>query len=153
MPDPAIPPGASAGARSGAPAVAVTRRFTFAAAHRYARPEWSDAENRAHYGPLAAIHGHTYALEVTLRGLVDARTGMAVDLAEVKRVVGETVLARFDHAFLNDDPAFAPGVVPTTENLALVVWEALAAKLGTDRLAGVRLWEDPTLCVEYRGEA
>jgi 6-pyruvoyltetrahydropterin/6-carboxytetrahydropterin synthase len=138
---------------AGLPAVAVTRRFTFSAAHRYGRPEWSAAENRAHYGALAAIHGHTYALEVTLRGPVDPRTGIVADLAHVKRVVEETVLARFDHAFLNEDPAFAAGTVPTTENLARVIWELLAAKLGGDHLARVRLWEDPTLCVEYRGEA
>jgi 6-pyruvoyltetrahydropterin/6-carboxytetrahydropterin synthase len=67
--------------------------------------------------------------------------------------VGETVLARFDHAFVNDDPAFPPGVLPTTENLARVVWDLLAAKLGTERLANLRLWEDPTLYVDYRGEA
>ena len=84
------------------PIVRVTRRFTFSAAHRYGRPEWSEAQNRAHYGPLAAIHGHTYTLEVTLQGAVDPRTGMLVDLGEVKRLVGETVLSRFDHAFLND---------------------------------------------------
>jgi 6-pyruvoyltetrahydropterin/6-carboxytetrahydropterin synthase len=132
--------------------VAVTRRFTFSAAHRYGRPEWSAAENRARYGPLAATHGHTYTLEVTLRGPVDPRTGMVVDLAEVKRVVQDTVLARFDHAFLNDDPAFPPDVVPTTENLVLVLWNLLAGALGRDRLARLRLWEDPTLAVEYRGE-
>ena len=59
----------------GPPTVAVTRRFTFSAAHRYGRPEWSDAENRARFGPLATIHGHTYTLEVTLRGPVDAADG------------------------------------------------------------------------------
>jgi 6-pyruvoyltetrahydropterin/6-carboxytetrahydropterin synthase len=133
------------------PIVRVTRRFSFSAAHRYGRPEWSEAQNRAHYGPLAAIHGHTYTLEVTLQGSVDPRTGMLVDLGEVKRLVGETVLSRFDHAFLNDDPAFPPGVVPSTENLVRVVWELLAAKLGADRLARLVLWEDPTLCVEYEG--
>jgi 6-pyruvoyltetrahydropterin/6-carboxytetrahydropterin synthase len=133
------------------PIVRVTRRFTFSAAHRYGRPEWSEAQNRSHYGPLAAIHGHTYTLEVTLQGAVDPRTGMLVDLGEVKRLVGETVLSRFDHAFLNDDPAFPPGVVPSTENLVRVVWELLAAKLGTDRLARIVLWEDPTLGVEYEG--
>lgn len=141
MPTPSAPP----------PIVRVTRRFTFSAAHRYQRPEWSEAENRARYGPLAAIHGHTYALEVTLQGTVDPRTGLLVDLGEVKRLVAETVLARFDHAFLNDDPAFPPGVVPTTENLIRVVWDLLADKLGTDRLVRLRLWEDPTLGVEYEG--
>jgi 6-pyruvoyltetrahydropterin/6-carboxytetrahydropterin synthase len=133
--------------------VAVTRRFTFSAAHRYGQPNWTDAENRARFGALVAIHGHTYTLEVTLRGPIEPQTGMVIDLDELKRVVGEAVLARFDHAFLNDDPAFPPGVQPTTENLVGVVWDLLAAKLGVDRLARVRLWEDPTLYVDYRGEA
>ena len=139
---------------SSAPAVVrVTRRFTFSAAHRYARPDWSDAQNRSHYGNLATIHGHTYTLEVTLRGPVNPRTGMAVDLGAMKRLVGESVLARFDHAFLNDDPAFPPGVIPTTENLVQAIWDLLADKLGRDRLDQLRLWEDPTLFVEFRGEA
>ena len=132
--------------------VALTRRFTFSAAHRYGRPGWSEAESRARFGPLATIHGHTYTLEVSLRGPVDPRTGMVADPAEVNRLVADAVLARFDHAFLNDDPAFAEGTVPTTENLVLVIWDVLADKLGTDRLSVVRLWEDPTLGVEYRGE-
>lgn len=136
----------------GLPRVAVTRRFTFSAAHRYGRPEWSEAENRRRYGPLATVHGHTYTLEVTLAGPVDPASGMVVDLADVKRLVADAVLARFDHAFLNDDPAFPPGVVPTTENLARVIWDLLAGKLGPERLARIRLWEDPTLFVEYRGE-
>jgi 6-pyruvoyltetrahydropterin/6-carboxytetrahydropterin synthase len=135
------------------PAVAVTRRFTFSAAHRYTRPEWSDAENRARFGPLASIHGHTYTLEVTVRGPVDPRTGMVVDLEELKQVVGETVITRFDHAFVNDDSAFPPGTLPTTENLVRVMWGLLIAKLGAERLAHLRLWEDPTLYVDYRGEA
>ena len=136
-----------------APVVAVTRRFTFSAAHRYARPEWSDAENRAHFGPLASIHGHTYTLEVTVRGPVDPQTGLVIDLEELKQVVGETVIARFDHGFVNDDPAFPPGTLPTTENLVRVMWDLLLAKLGAERLASLRLWEDPTLSVDYRGEA
>lgn len=134
------------------PEVTVTRRFSFSAAHRYARPEWTEAENRGHYGPLAAIHGHGYTLEVTVRSPVDPRTGMSVDLGELKRLVGETVLARFDHAYLNDDPAFPPGVVSTTENLVRVIWDLLRDKLGAERLRRLRLWEDPTLYVEYRGD-
>jgi 6-pyruvoyl-tetrahydropterin synthase len=39
---------------------------------------------------------------------------MVADFLEVKRLVGEVALARFDHAYLNDDPAFSDGVVPTT---------------------------------------
>ena len=73
-----------------------------------------------------------------------------IDLGELKRVVTETVVDRFDHADLNADPLFRDRV-PTTENIALAVWDLLAPKLGPDRLAAVRVWEDSTLFVDYDG--
>ena len=131
--------------------VYVTRKFTFSSAHRYWRAEWSAEENTRVFGPLTVTHGHNYVLEVTLAGVVDPRTGMVMDLAELKRVVGEAVVSRFDHADLTADPVFAQGQIPTTENLARAIWELLVPKLGSDRLYRVRLWEDPTLSVEYYG--
>ena len=127
-----------------------TRRFAFAAAHRYWVDAWPAAENERVFGKLTGPHGHNYTLDVTIRGPIDAQTGMVIDLGELKRIVGETVVDRFDHADLNADALFR-GRVPTTENLAIVVWELLAPKLGADRLAQVRVWEDPTLYVDYRG--
>ena len=127
-----------------------TRRFTFSAGHRYRVDTWSPAENERVFGKLTVPHGHNYTLDVTIRGLIDLETGMVVDLGELKRVVGETVVDRFDHADLTADPLFR-GKVPTTENLAIAVWELLAPKLGADRLWQVRVWEDPTLYVDYRG--
>jgi 6-pyruvoyltetrahydropterin/6-carboxytetrahydropterin synthase len=91
-------------------------------------------------------------VDVTLRGPIDERTGMVIDLAELKRVVEDTVVSRFDHADLNEDPLFR-GRVPTTENIAVALWELLAPKLGSDRLWLVRVWEDPTLYVDYRADA
>lgn len=131
--------------------VYATRRFTFSAAHRYWRREWSPEENRRVFGALTSVHGHNYALEVTVRGPVDERTGMVVDLAELKRIVGEAVIQRFDHADLNDDAFFAAGTIPTTENLARTIWDLLSPKLGPDRLWRVRLWEDPNFYVDYYG--
>jgi 6-pyruvoyltetrahydropterin/6-carboxytetrahydropterin synthase len=127
-----------------------TRRFTFAAGHRYEVEGWSRAENVRRFGRLMAPHGHNYALDVTVRGPIDATTGMVMDLAELKRIVTETVVERFDHADLNADPLFR-GRVPTTENLALVIWELLEPKLGAERLWQVRVWEDERLWVDYRG--
>jgi len=127
-----------------------TRRFSFAAAHRYHVEGWSAEENRRAFGELGGVHGHNYTLDVTIRGPIDPETGMVIDLGGLKRVVGETVVERFDHADLNADPVFR-GRVPTTENLAIVTWELLAPKLGVDRLWQVRVWEDPTLYVDYRG--
>ena len=127
-----------------------TRRFAFAAGHRYWVADWSPAENEKKFGRLTVPHGHNYVLDVSVRGPIDERTGMVIDLTELKRIVGETVVDRFEHADLNADPLFRSRV-PTTENLALVIWDLLAAKLGADRLWQVRVWEDPTLFVDVRG--
>jgi 6-pyruvoyltetrahydropterin/6-carboxytetrahydropterin synthase len=127
-----------------------TRRFTFSAGHRYWVNAWSAAQNERVFGRLTTPHGHNYVLDVTVQGDIDARTGMVIDLGELKRVVGETVVERFDHADLNADPLFRDRV-PTTENIALAVWDLLAPKLGGERLASVRVWEDATLSVEYDG--
>lgn len=130
--------------------VYVTRKFTFSAAHHYRQPAWSDEENRRVFGALTVPHGHNYTLDVTVRGPIDPETGMVIDLGELKTLVGETIIDRFDHADLNADPAFR-GRVPTTENIAIVVWDLLTAKIGRERLWQVRVWEDPTLYVDYRG--
>jgi 6-pyruvoyltetrahydropterin/6-carboxytetrahydropterin synthase len=127
-----------------------TRRFSFSAGHHYRVEAWSDAENERAFGRLTVPHGHNYTLDVTIRGPIDGRTGMVVDLSELKRVVTETVVERFDHADLNADPLFRHRV-PTTENIAIAVWALLAPKLGAERLWQVRVWEDPTLYVDYRG--
>ena len=127
-----------------------TRRFSFAAGHRYWVNAWSAEENDRVFGRLTVPHGHNYILDVTVHGEIDERTGMVIDLAELKRVVTETIVDRFDHADLNADPVFRDRV-PTTENIAIAVWDLLAPKLGGDRLASVRVWEDATLWVEYDG--
>ena len=127
-----------------------TRRFTFSAGHRYHVASWSAEQNERTFGRLAVPHGHNYTLDVTVRGPIDPRTGMVIDLGELKAIVTATVIERFDHADLNADVLFRDRI-PTTENIAIAVWELLAPKLGPDRLARVRVWEDPTLFVDYDG--
>ena len=128
-----------------------SRRFTFSAAHRYWVDAWTPAENERFFGRLTAAHGHNYALEVTVRGPIDPDTGMVINLTELKSVVNAAVVERFDHADLSADPLFR-GRVATTENIAVVVWGLLVEKLGAERLWQVRVWEDETLYVDYRGE-
>jgi 6-pyruvoyltetrahydropterin/6-carboxytetrahydropterin synthase len=127
-----------------------TRRFAFSAGHRYHVAQWSADENARAFGRLTVPHGHNYMLDVTVRGPIDPRTGMVIDLGELKGIVNATVIERFDHADLNADPLFRDRI-PTTENIAIAVWDLLAPKLGPDRLARVRVWEDPTLFVDYDG--
>ena len=131
--------------------VYATRKFTFSSAHRYWRPEWSAEDNTRVFGNLTVPHGHNYVLEVTVRGAVDPATGMVMDLGELKRLVGDLVVSRFDHADLNRDAVFTSGAIPTTENLVRAIWDLLVPKLGGERLHRLRLWEDPTFYVEYFG--
>ena len=130
--------------------ITTTRRFTFSAGHHYRVAAWSEDENTRRFGRLTVPHGHNYTLDITVRGPIDERTGMVIDLSELKRIVQEAVVERFDHADLNADALFRDRI-PTTENIAIAVWDLLAPKLGPDRLARVRVWEDPTLFVDYDG--
>lgn len=135
----------------------LTRRVTFAAAHRYRLPELSDEENARRFGLCARpnYHGHTYTCEVTVRGTIDERTGMILDLADLDRVLERDVRARFDHANLNLDVAeFAEGrMMPTGENLARHIFHTVQLGLGdVAQVSEVRVAEDATLAATYRGE-
>ena len=129
-----------------------TRRFSFSAGHHYHVAAWSADRNEQTFGRLTVPHGHNYTLDVTVRGPIDERTGMVIDLSELKRIVQEAVVERFDHADLNADALFRDRI-PTTENIAIIVWDLLVPKLGGERLWQIRVWEDPTLYVDYRGGA
>jgi 6-pyruvoyltetrahydropterin/6-carboxytetrahydropterin synthase len=64
------------------PVLTITRRATFAAAHRLYLPQWDDARNEAVFGRCAnpGGHRHNYVLDVTVGGEVDRQTGMVADL-------------------------------------------------------------------------
>ncbi|MFS8885317.1 6-carboxytetrahydropterin synthase [Synechococcus sp. H70.2] len=129
----------------------IYRRAHFAASHRYWLPELSEAENLARFGPHARFpgHGHNYVLEVGLTGEVD-EYGMVLNLSEVKQVLQERVIQELNFAYLNEAwPEFAQ-TLPTTEFIAYAIWQRLADALP---LSSVRLYEDPHLWAEYRGEA
>ncbi|MBI2796262.1 MAG: 6-carboxytetrahydropterin synthase [Gemmatimonadetes bacterium] len=130
--------------------VALTRRVSFAAAHRYRRGDWSEARNREVFGACANpnFHGHTYTCDVTVTGPVDAETGMLVNLERLDRALAAEVRDRFDHRNINlDVPEFGEGrLVPTGENLARFILERVQAALGAEpRVAQVSLAEDDTL--------
>jgi len=135
----------------------LTRRITFAAAHRYRRPEWSDEENERVFGLCARpnFHGHSYVCEVTVRGEIDPRTGMLVDVAKLDGALALEVRDRFDHRNINlDVPEFAEGkLVPTGENLARFIFERLGATLrGVAKVTEVTVAEDATLRCTYRSD-
>ena len=135
----------------------LTRRITFAAAHRYRRPDWSDADNERVFGLCArsSFHGHSYVCHVTVRGDIDPVTGMLVDLGALDRVLAVEVRERFDHRNINlDVPEFADGkLVPTGENLARFIFERVERGLaGTAKVTEVTIAEDESLSCSYRGD-
>jgi 6-pyruvoyltetrahydropterin/6-carboxytetrahydropterin synthase len=129
--------------------VLLTKRIEFAAAHRYIKPEWDEAKNRAVFGPCynPPAHGHNYLLEVTVGGEVDPKTGMVINLFDLKRVL-LGVIEEFDHKNLNLDMPYFRSQVPTSENLARVLWTKLAAQKDIGTLHSVRLYEDEDLYSE-----
>ena len=132
----------------------LTRRISFAAAHRYRRPDWSDEENERVFGLCArpSFHGHSYTCDVTVRGDIDPGTGMLIDLAKLDRALATEVRDRFDHRNINlDVPEFAEGkLVPTGENLARFIFERLQRALGNvTTITEVTVAEDATLKCRY----
>ena len=135
--------------------VYLTRKAEFSAAHYYHNPEFSPEENQRVFGKCNNPHGHghNYTLEVTVKGHVDARSGFVVDLKQLKDVMNREVIDALDHRFLNHEVAEFKHAIPTTENLAIAIWERLMGKLQTSKLHRIRVYETPDLFVDYYGEA
>ena len=138
----------------------LTRRVTFAAAHRYRIADWSDERNEQVFGLCArsSYHGHSYVCDVTVRGDIDETTGFVVDLGALDRVLDVEVRQRFDHRNINVDvPEFGDGkLVPTGENLARFIFErttmALRDAHAPARVVKVTVAEDASLSASYSEE-
>jgi 6-pyruvoyltetrahydropterin/6-carboxytetrahydropterin synthase len=130
----------------------ITRVYHFSAAHRLENPRLGTAANVDLYGPCARPHGHNYYVEVTVGGVPDPLTGMAVDLGYVDRVVTDSLLQHVDHHALEAVPVLA-GVITTGEGLARAFWDVLEPALPAGMLRRVRVVETAKNRFEYRGEA
>jgi 6-pyruvoyltetrahydropterin/6-carboxytetrahydropterin synthase len=127
----------------------INRRAQFSASHRYYLPELSAAENTAKFGlgSLPSGHGHNYELFISLYGDIDDQ-GMVLNLSDVKHVIKSEVTAQLDSRLLNEAwPEFAE-TLPTTENIARVIWQKLAPHFP---LVRIELFEHPELFAEYLG--
>lgn len=112
--------------------ITVTRRYYFSASHRLHSTALSASENTRVYGkcnnPFG--HGHDYCLEVTVTGKVDLESGLVVPIGKLDCFVEDRILHLFAHRNINlDVPQFAH-VIPTTENLTIVVASILEEHWG-----------------------
>jgi 6-pyruvoyltetrahydropterin/6-carboxytetrahydropterin synthase len=132
----------------------LTRKAEFSSAHFYWNDAWSREENERVFGKCANRngHGHNYTLEVTVGGEVDPVSGFVVDLKELKEILEREVVSVYDHRHLNFEvPEFATAI-PTTENIAIAIWNRLEGKIPNSRLHRVRVYEMPDLFADYYGE-
>lgn len=138
--------------------ILLTRKAEFSAAHYYWNPSWSEAENVRVFGRCANRegHGHNYTLEVTVAGEIDPVSGFVVDLKLLKDILEQEVVSVYDHRHLNHEvPEFrengATTRIPTTENIAIAIWQRLQGKIPNARLFRVRVYEMADLFADYYG--
>ena len=132
----------------------VCRRSTFNSAHRLFQPNWTDEKNDAVYGKCnnPNFHGHNYTLEVWVEGELDQSTGYLIDLKHLKTIIQTEIIERFDHRNLNLDCLEFATLIPTAENIAIVIYEILRNVLDPKYKISIKLWETENNMVFYDGE-
>ena len=132
----------------------MTRRETFAAAHRLYKDGLSDKENLEMFGKCSNPnwHGHNYTLEVVVAGEINPSTGFVLDIKHLKEIIHQNVISKVDHKNLNIDTDFMRGLIPTSENIVVSIWKQLADKIPGGKLFSVKLYETENNYFEYRGE-
>ncbi len=134
------------------PMVRLNQKFEFSASHRLHSAQLSDEENRKCFGKCNNPngHGHNYEVQVTLAGQPDEH-GLLIDVPAFERVVAQTVIDKFDHKNLNVEVGEFRELMPSVENIAMVIYRLLKPKFSEDRarLAAVTVWETPKTWCEY----
>jgi len=132
----------------------LTRHEHFNAAHKLFNPNWTREKNEEVFGKCANEnwHGHNFELIVTVKGEINPETGYFINVKELSKIIQEHIIEKLDHKNLNLDVPFLQGIMPTTENLAMAIWNELIAHLPAGvMLHSVKIYETPRICVEYFG--
>ena len=131
--------------------VAVYRKEHFNAAHRLHNPMWDEATNDKVFGKCnnPNFHGHNYELIVRLTGEPDAETGYVYDMKLLSDLIRKNILERFDHKNLNLDTLEFKNLNPSAENIVIVIYNILRAKIEPRFELSIRLYETERNFVEY----
>ena len=134
--------------------VTVNRKAHFNAAHRLFNKDWSDEKNFEVFGKCSYpnYHGHNYEIIVAVKGDVDPTTGFVMNLDLLRRIIEEEVEEYLDHKNLNIDIKEFQSVNPSAENIVILIWNKIRAKLAAELELKVTLYETPRNFVEYSGE-
>ena len=135
--------------------VYITRRETFNAAHKLHREDWSDEKNLEVFGKCSNRnwHGHNFTIYVTVKGIQSPDTGFVINLKDLSDIIKDEVIEPLDHKNLNMDVQFLKGILASTENVVIQIWERI--KLPIQKAGGelvkIKLVETENNFVEYFG--
>ena len=133
----------------------ITRRETFNGAHKLWQANWSEEKNQEVFGKCSNKnwHGHNFVLLVTVKGKPDPFTGFVMNLKNLSTIIKEHVIEALDHKNLNLDVPFLSGIMASTENLSIAIWNQLEKPIAEDGgvLAKIKLIETENNFVEYYG--
>ncbi len=134
--------------------ITVHRKAHFNAAHRLFRKDWDDDKNFEVFGKCSNpnYHGHNYELTVSVTGAPDPATGFVMDLKILKDLIYSEIEEAFDHKNLNIEVQEFKDLIPTAENIAVVIWDKLRKKINEEHDLEVTLYETPRNFVSYKGE-
>lgn len=135
------------------PKVTVHRKAHFNAAHRLHRKDWDDKKNFETYNKCSYphYHGHNYELIVSLTGEIDQETGYVFDLGKLKEIIKEHVEEPLDHKNLNIDVPEFENLIPSAENISVVIFGKLRPHIPSHLEMEITLYETPRNFVTYSG--
>ena len=133
--------------------VTICRKAHFNAAHRLYVKSWDEAKNQNVFGKCSNphYHGHTYELIVNVTGTVDPVTGYVMDMKALKDLIKSEVEDHFDHKNLNEQVPEFIDLIPSAENIAVVIYNKLLPHLDADKTLEIVLYETPRNFVKYSG--
>ena len=133
--------------------VTVCRKAHFNAAHRLYVKSWDDAKNEKVFGKCSNpyFHGHNYELIVNVTGNIDPVTGYVMDMKVLKDLIKSEVEEAFDHKNLNEQVPDFTDLIPSAENIAVVIYNKLLSHLDEDKTLEIILYETPRNFVKYSG--
>jgi 6-pyruvoyltetrahydropterin/6-carboxytetrahydropterin synthase len=133
--------------------VTVSRKAHFNAAHRLYRKDWTDAQNENIFGKCANphYHGHNYELIVHVKGTIDPETGYVMDMKVLKDLIKAEVEDKMDHKNLNEEVVEFSNLIPTAENMAVVIYNWLKPHFDQAHVLSITLYETPRNFVSYSG--
>lgn len=133
--------------------VTVSRKAHFNAAHRLYRKDWTDEKNAEIFGKCSNpnYHGHNYELTVSVTGRINRETGYVIDIQVLKDIIKDEIEDAFDHKNLNIEVPEFKDLNPTAENIVVVIYNKIRAKLDSQLDLEVVLYETPRNFVTYSG--